>query len=117
MDYMLDEHACWRLFSLHKQLLISRYSRNFSMISISATPRNTFQTAIVNSIRLNTDTQAAICLYTHNNSNRSTMIAMNTSNFHIDSSFIPTFEHENIQCYNLKRNMDQKKSSFRSVLY
>ena len=86
------------------------------MTSISAIPENTSQIEIVNSIRLNKDAQVAICLYTNNNSRRSTMIAMSTDNFHINDSFIPNFEQENTKCYDLTGKIDQKKSSVRSVL-
>jgi hypothetical protein len=86
------------------------------MSSTSATSGNTFQTTIVNSIRLNTDTPIAIYLYSYKNNNRSKMIAMKTSDFHMDDNFTPNFKQKAIQCYNLTSKIDQKKSSLRSVV-
>gem|GEM_PF-5003829 len=86
------------------------------MTSISTTTKNISQPAIVNSIRLNRDTKVAICLYTNNNSKRSTMIAMSAPDFHIENSYMPNFEEENTLCYDLTCNNDQKFYNFRSVL-
>lgn len=85
------------------------------MTSIPETLGNTFQAAIVNSIRLNRDTQAAICLYTNNNSKRSTMIAMETPIIHLDNSYMPNFEQEYTLCHGLTEKTI-RNSNFRSVL-
>ncbi len=86
------------------------------MTSIAATTENTSQPAIVNSIRQNMDTKAAIHLYINNNSKRSTMIAMSAPDFHIENSCMPNFEEENTLCYYLTWNNDQEFYNFRSVL-
>jgi hypothetical protein len=85
------------------------------MTSIPETLGNTVQAAIVNSIRLNRDTLAAICLYTNNNSKRSTMIAIETHNNHLDNSYMPNFEQEYTLCQGLT-GKSIRNSSFRSVL-
>jgi hypothetical protein len=86
------------------------------MISITAATEKTFQSAVVNSIRQNLDTQATICLYTNKNSKRSPMIAMNTPDIHIENSYMRKFEQKNTMWYNLVCNIDQESSNFRSVL-